>query len=165
MVTAVVSPALFSRLTLVLACGLLPGLVAVLSRLRGPREEHALTIPEVNNPTELRTALTFGILYALVLLVAAWLNDVVGTRGVYAVALVSGLTDVDAVTLSSLRLFAIGSLSEGQAVTVIAIAVVSNVAFKLGLVLVAGGRELFMRCVVPMLLVAAGLGAGLAAFS
>jgi uncharacterized membrane protein (DUF4010 family) len=81
------------------------------------------------------------------------------------VAVISGLTDVDAVTLSSLRLHEIGSLSAAQSVTSIVLAVLSNMAFKLGLILVAGGRDLFVRCLPVMLVVAAGLGVGLGVFA
>jgi uncharacterized membrane protein (DUF4010 family) len=58
------------------------------------------------------------------------------------VALVSGLTDVDAITLSSLRLFNLGQLSEHQAVTTIALAFLSNIAFKFGMVVFIGGWSL-----------------------
>ena len=162
---SVVSPKLLAAMAMVLGCGLLPGLVAVVIWMRARKGEPALTIPEVRNPTEFRTALTFGALYAVVLLLTAWLNDAAGSSGVYVVAVISGLTDVDAVTLSSLRLHEIGSLSAAQAVTSITIAVLANMSFKLGLILVAGGRDLFVRCLPLMLLVAAGLGVGLAAFS
>ena len=165
LLAAVVSPRLLATMAMVLGCGLLPGLVAVVVWMRARIGEPALTIPEVRNPTEIRTALTFGTLYAVVLLLAAWLNDTAGSKGVYTVAVISGLTDVDAVTLSSLRLHEIGSLSATQAVTSITIAVLANMSFKLGLILVVGGRDLFIRCMPMMLLVAAGLGAGLLLFS
>lgn len=162
---SVVSPKLLAAMAMVLGCGLLPGLIAVVIWMRARNDKPALTMPDVRNPTELRTALTFGVVYAVVLLLTAWLNDTAGSRGVYAVAVISGLTDVDAVTLSSLRLHEIGSLSGAQAVTSITVAVLANMSFKLGLILVAGGRDLFVRCLPLMLLVAAGLGVGLAAFS
>jgi len=162
---AVVSPQLLGQLVPVLACGLVPGVAVVVAWMRIRKEDQALTVPEVRNPTEIRAALAFGALYAVVLLLAAWLNDVAGSIGVYAAALVSGLTDVDAVTLSSLRLFGLGSISETQCVIAIVLALVANMFFKLGLVLVAGGKGLFVRCLPMMLLVAAGLGAGLALFA
>ena len=159
--TAVVSPRLLADMARVLGCALLPGIVAVVVWMRFRMGQPALTIPEVRNPTELRTALTFGALYAVVLLLTAWLNDAAGSGGVYVVAVISGLTDVDAITLSTLRLHEIGSLSAAQAVTSITIAVLANMSFKLGLILVAGGSDLFIRCLPMMLLVAAGLGGGL----
>jgi uncharacterized membrane protein (DUF4010 family) len=163
--TAAVSPKLLAAMATVLGCGVLPGLVAVLIWMWTGKDKPVLTIPEVRNPTELRTALTFAALYAVVLLLTAWLNDAAGSNGVYVVAVISGLTDVDAVTLSSLRLHEIGSLSAAQSVTSIVLAVLSNMAFKLGLILVAGGRDLFVRCLPVMLVVAAGLGVGLGVFA
>ena len=93
---------------------------------------------------------------------SAWLSDVAGSRGLYAVALVSGLTDVDAITLSTLRLYDLGTLQPLQAVSAIVLALVSNIAFKLGLVFAVGGAVLARRCAPPMLAAAAGAGAVLA---
>jgi uncharacterized membrane protein (DUF4010 family) len=55
------------------------------------------------NPAELVSALVFGGLYALVLLGAAAAQDYFGTRGLYSVAVISGLHDLDAITLSTAR--------------------------------------------------------------
>ena len=62
------------------------------------------------------------------------------------------MTDVDAITLSSLRLFNLGQLSEQQTVTAIALAVLANLAFKFGMVVFIGGWALARQ-------VAAGFGA------
>ena len=101
-----------------------------------------LYIPETSNPAELHTAIGFGLLYVAVLLGSAWMADIAGNQGLYAVALVSGLTDVDAIPLSSLRLFNLGQLSEQQTVTAIALAVLANLAFKFGMVVFIGGWAL-----------------------
>ncbi len=91
------------------------------------------------------------------LFAAAWLSDWVGSQGVYAVALVSGLTDVDAITLSSLRLFNLGNLSDDQAATAILLAVLANITFKSGLAGVIGGGALARRVLPGMAAVAGGL--------
>lgn len=96
-------------------------------------------LPATRNPTELKIALGFGVAYALVLLAAAWLSDLAGSRGLYVLAFVSGLTDVDAITLSSLRLHALERLALGVTVTAIGIAMLANLAFKLGMAAVIGG--------------------------
>lgn len=159
--TAFISPGLLRQLLPILAGGLLLGLASLgyLHRKRVPDE--APPIPDIKNPTEMRTALTFGAIYAAVLLLAAWLSDIAGTAGLYAVALASGLTDVDAITLSTLRLFNIGTLEGGQVAVAIVLAVIANVVFKLGLVLFVGGRPLFVRCAGTMAAVAIGLGIAL----
>jgi uncharacterized membrane protein (DUF4010 family) len=151
-ISAVVAYGTLHALLPVLAGGFLFGLAVALYNWRKMSKATGLNIPETSNPAELHTAIGFGLLYVGVLLGSAWMQDIAGSRGLYAVALVSGLTDVDAITLSSLRLFNLGQLSELQTVTAIALAFVSNLAFKFGIVLFIGGWHLAR-------LVAAGFGA------
>ena len=158
---AVVAPEVIEPLAKVFAGGLVLGLAVTAFGWRRLEAQGELPMPEVRNPTEIRTALGFGALYAVVLFCSAWLSDVAGTKGMYAVALASGLTDVDAITLSSLRLFSIDQLSAGQAVTAIALAVLSNLTFKAGLIVTLGGWKLARLTLPAMLAVAAGIGIGL----
>lgn len=158
---AVVAPDVIEPLAKVFAGGLVLGLAVTAFGWRRLEMQEKLPMPEVRNPTEIRTALGFGLLYAVVLFCSAWLSDVAGSKGLYAVALASGLTDVDAITLSSLRLFTLDKLSAGQAVTSIALAVLSNLTFKAGLVIVLGGWTLVRLTLPAMLAVAAGIGFGL----
>jgi uncharacterized membrane protein (DUF4010 family) len=158
---AVVAPDVIEPLAKVFAGGLVLGLAVTAFGWRRLEAQGELPMPEVRNPTEIRTALGFGALYAVVLFCSAWLSDVAGTKGMYAVALASGLTDVDAITLSSLRLFSIDKLSAGQAVTAIALAVLSNLTFKAGLIVTLGGWKLARLTLPAMLAVAAGIGIGL----
>lgn len=155
--TAFISPDSLRTLLPVLGGGLLLGLAGLAygSAWRAP--DGVSPMPDIKNPTEIRTALTFAAVYAVVLLLAAWLSDIAGTAGLYAVALVSGLTDVDAITLSSLRLFNMGNLASGQVAIAVVLAIIANTVFKLGLVLVVGGRPLFGRCAGNMAAVAVGL--------
>lgn len=151
-ISAVVAYDTLHALLPVLAGGFLSGLAVALYNWRKMSKATGLNIPETTNPAELHTAFGFGLLYVGVLLLSAWMQDIAGSRGLYAVALVSGLTDVDAITLSSLRLFNLGQLSEHQTVTAVALAFISNIAFKFGMVLFIGGWQLAR-------LVAAGFGA------
>lgn len=160
-VSAVVSPSILPQLLPVLGSGLLVGLAATAYGWRKLRQQSEVLMPEVSNPTELRTAVGFGLLYAAVLFLAAWLSAIAGNSGLYAVALVSGLTDVDAITLSSLRLFGLGKLQAAEAVAAIAFGVMSNIGFKLGLVFFIGGPLLARRCAVGLLATAAGIGLAL----
>lgn len=160
-IAAVVAPDVIEPLAKVFAGGLVLGLAVTAFGWRRLETQGELPMPEVRNPTEIRTALGFGVLYAVVLFCSAWLSDVAGAKGMYAVALASGLTDVDAITLSSLRLFSIDKLSAGQAVTSIALAVLSNLTFKAGLIVTLGGWNLARLTLPAMLAVAAGIGFGL----
>ncbi len=161
LVSAIVAPAIVSSLVVVLGTGLLAGMAATVWGWRAIHSHGPLPMPEVANPTEIRVALTFGLLYAVILFLTAWLQDIAGNRGVYAVALVSGLTDVDAITLTTLRMLSIDKLSETQAVITITLAALSNMAFKAGLVLVIGGAALARRVLPGFIAVAAGLVAAL----
>ena len=160
-VSAVIAPELLPQLLPVLGSGLALGLAAAAFWWYQLRQQSDVPIPEVSNPTELRTAIGFGLLYAVVLFFAAWLSDIAGSGGLYVVALVSGLTDVDAITLSSLRLFGLGKLPAFDAVTAIGLGIISNIGFKLGLVFFIGGPLLAKRCALGMTLTAAGIGLAL----
>jgi len=142
-IVAVVAPGLLPEMAPILGGAALAG-VATLYLLIWRRLETRTEAPklEIKNPTEIRAALTFGLLYAAVLLASAWLSDLVGSQGVYDVAMVSGLTDVDAITLSSLRLLSIGTLTQHQAATAVLLALLANIVFKTGLTLVIGGVSL-----------------------
>jgi uncharacterized membrane protein (DUF4010 family) len=160
-VSAVVAYGALPGLLPVLAGGLVFGLVVALYNWRKMDKATELYIPETSNPAELHTAIGFGLLFVVVLLGAAWMKDIAGSQGLYAVALVSGLTDVDAITLSSLRLFNLGQLSERQTVTAIAIAFLANLAFKFGMVVFIGGRTLAKHVATGFAAIALGVLVGL----
>ncbi len=102
-------------------------------------------MPVPKNPAELRGALVFGLLYAGVLWAVAVARDGYGAAGLYTVAVLSGLTDVDAITLSSAQLVQSGSLAPATAWRAILIAVLANSSFKFAVVAVLGGRHLAFR--------------------
>ena len=161
LISAVLAPSLIGLLALVLGTGLLLGLAVSAKDWRSVFGGGEQPVPDVGNPTEIRTALTFGALYALILLLAAWLQDLAGSKGLYLVALVSGLTDVDAITLTTLRLFNQEKLTAVQAVTSISLAILSNLAFKTGLVVTIGGGALARRALPGFAAVAAGVAGAL----
>lgn len=160
-VSAVVAHGVLPGLLPVLASGLIAGLIFALYNWRKMSRETELFVPQTRNPAELHTAIGFGLLYVVVLLGSAWMKDIAGSHGLYVVAFVSGLTDVDAITLSSLHLFNLGQLSEHQTVTAIAIAFLSNLAFKFGLVVFLGGKILARQVSVGFLTITCGVLLGL----
>lgn len=161
---SVVSPLILPRLLPVMGMGLLFGTVGILLGWKKQPPSDPLPMPETANPMELRAALGFAVLYSAVLLCSAWLSDLAGSKGLYTVALVSGLADVDAITLSSLHLLDLGKLDTGQAVDAIAIAYLANLVFKFGLALFIGGLPLARRIAAGFAAMAAGVGIGLAVF-
>lgn len=160
-VSFAVAPDIVGRLFAVLAGGIVFGVTATLWGWRQLESGEDLPMPEVRNPTEIKAALTFGALYALILALSAWLQDTAGSGGIYLLALASGLTDVDAITLSSLRMFGMDKLTAAQTITAIILATLSNLAFKTGLVVAIGGAALTRRVLPGLFAIAAGLVGGL----
>jgi len=156
-----VSPRSLPTLLPVLGSGLAFGLAGTAMLWRHLAKSSELPLPEMTNPTEIRIALGFGLLYAIVLFFSAWLSDIAGSKGLYIVALISGLTDVDAITLSSLRLLEMGKLQSSQAVTAITLAFLSNLVFKFGLIATIGGAQLAKRCAIGFAAMGVGMGIGL----
>ena len=86
------------------------------------------------------------------------LRDWFGDTGVYAIALLSGITDVDTVTLSMSRL-ANEDLSGLVAARAIIIAVIANTLFKFLLTAMIAGGSMARRVGVPLSLTAiVGIG-------
>jgi uncharacterized membrane protein (DUF4010 family) len=101
------------------------------------------------NPFELGPAVRFGLLYGAILLVARTAQLYLGNRGVYLSALVTGLVDVDAITLSLAELSRSGdTLSHLVAGRAVVLAAMANTAFKGGIVLATGSAAL-KRAVWP----------------
>ena len=132
--------------------------VALATWLRsGRRESGGTTAPEIRNPLTLTTALAFGGLYAVVAFVSAAAISLVDADSLWVVGAVTGLNDVDAMTLSMGNLVQSG-LAVGPAAEAVLAAVTVNAAVKAGLALIIGGA-VFARRVVPALAVAVVLTA------
>lgn len=100
---------------------------------------------EQRNPTELRTAVTFAVLFAVILWGMAATKHYLGGGGLYVVAAVSGLTDMDAVTLSTARLVADERIDVVEGWRLVVLAIVSNLVFKGILAGFLGGRAMAWR--------------------
>ena len=102
--------------------------------------------PDQRNPTELRSAMLFAALYAGVLLALSAVKTYLGGRGLYGVALLSGLTDMDAITLSTSRMVRAGSEAGGIAASqgwrLIAVATMANLVFKWFMAASIGPKDL-----------------------
>jgi uncharacterized membrane protein (DUF4010 family) len=141
---AVVAPSIFSRVVTPIAIVLaVSAAISFLlwSKLRKERIE--LATPE--NPTELRSAILFALIYAIVQVGVAAARHSLGDRGVYAAAAVSGLTDMDAITLSTSKLGAQGLLDVSVVWRSILCAAISNLFFKASVVAALGGAALGRR--------------------
>ena len=113
---------------------------------------------EVSNPAQMRTALVFGALYAVVLLATAWAQRRFGSGGLYAVAGISGLVDVNAITISTARMGRDGGVPADLVWRVVLLATLSNLLFK-GAVVAAVGSLALARRLAPWFVAALAGGA------
>lgn len=125
---------------ILLVLAVLLGLISV--KGTGNQEGSAV---EKSNPSKLGPALFFALMYGGVLLAVAAAEDFLGGAGLYGVAALSGLTDMDAITLSTSELVASGRVEPGTGWRAIVLAGISNLVFKGGIVVSAGNRSLSRR--------------------
>ena len=108
----------------------------VMLRQRSPVE---LAEVPVSNPFELRTALQFGLLFALVLLLVRTADELLGIVGLYLASALSGVAELNAVTLSLAEQMG-GGLTPEVAARALALAIATNSVFKsLLAMIIAGG--------------------------
>lgn len=111
-------------------------------------QEDLEEMPEPDNPAQLKTALVFGALYAVILIGVAAAKDFFGRGGLLIVSIINGFTDVDAITLSLANTLNRGDLAVDNAWKYMLIASFSNLAFKGGMAAVIGSRKM-ARYVIP----------------
>jgi len=144
---AVVAPSVLPKIAppFAVLLGVMAASCAVLGFLgRGKSPE--LTVSE--DPAELKAAIVFGLLYAGILFGVAAAKAHFGDRGLYVVAGLSGLTDMDAITLSTAQLVKAGRLELDTGWRMVLLAGLSNLVFKGAAVALLGHRELRNRVAV-----------------
>ena len=159
-----VSPAMIRSLGPALLVVALPGLLFSLwswRRFRQSKPASSAT-QEVKNPLSLRVALQFALLYALIVLLVRWANDTFGGIGLYWASFLSGLTDLDAISLSLSQMQSGGNLSASEASRAILIAAGANSLLKGAMAVGLGGAA--MRRPTAIVLAATVLLAALAAW-
>ncbi|QFY62258.1 MgtC/SapB family protein [Rhizobium grahamii] len=140
----VIASALSFSMFAPLAAALIPAIIGFLatSFLSVWHSKSVTQAPEIGlkNPFELQTVISFALLLSLISLVSKVAIEYVGPSALFIVAAISGLVDVDAITLSTARL--VGStIAVRTAADVILIAVTVNMVTKVALAFTAGRRE------------------------
>jgi uncharacterized membrane protein (DUF4010 family) len=116
-------------------------------------------LPDQENPTQLKSALVFAAMYAVVLVALAGAQVYLGGRGLYAVAAISGLPDMDAITLSAARMVSDQGLDPSVGWRLIVVAAMANFVFKSCIAGVLGGWP--MLCRIARLFAAPVIGGAL----
>ena len=96
-------------------------------------------------PFDLSTALGFGAFLGVIAVLTQASKEWLGNPGLYALAALSGLVDVDAIVVTVMQMPAAGSLPVGAIVTVVGIAVAANMVAKVSIAAVTGGASLGWR--------------------
>jgi uncharacterized membrane protein (DUF4010 family) len=136
-----IAPALLPALLAPLGAMLVVGLVMLVPLVKGARAAHARGSFTADNPFDLKSAVVFGLLFSGVTLVARFVRATLGDGALVLAGFAAGLTDVDAITVSTATLAEDG-LPAGLAAATILAAVASNTAVKTGIAFATGGRDI-----------------------
>ncbi|HJO68579.1 MAG TPA: MgtC/SapB family protein [Rhodospirillales bacterium] len=163
LVVAIVAPALVPLLAIPLASAGIIGLgfagwLALGARQRAHPESVQGLMPK--NPLDLKLALQFGLLLSAVLILSRALKEWAGATGLYALATVSGLADVDAITISLAEMFRDADIAAPIAATATVLAAATNTLIKPVLVAFIAGPRMGLLVAGPL---AAALAGGAAA--
>lgn len=160
----VVNAGLLGRVALPLVAMLAAGLVgaAVLWRRQRQARHETEKAVELANPLRITAAVTFGLAFALVLVVVRVASEFLGNAGVYLASALAGLVDVDAITLSASELAASGQLQAEVAAGSIVLASLVNTAVKAATASTLGTPQL-RRVILQVfgIMLAVGLATGL----
>ena len=141
-IAVALAPTLSSELLVPSAAGALVLLAASgclgLARQRAGGGETATL--QLKNPFDLASALKLAALIAIIMLLAKVLSSMSSTRGLYLLAAISGIADVDAITLSMARV-AGARVVPTEAATAIIVAICTNTAAKAVMAAAIAGRR------------------------
>jgi uncharacterized membrane protein (DUF4010 family) len=119
-------------------------------------------VPKPPNPLELRSALVFAVLFVVISIVTAWVEGRFGAAGVYALAAVVGVTDIDPFVLGVAQ-GGLAHLGQGNAAAAVLIAASSNNVLKAVYAASFAGWRRSLASAAALALLAA-LGYGVAAW-
>jgi uncharacterized membrane protein (DUF4010 family) len=159
-----------ARTLLLPLCGLsLAGLIVCALQYRlskAPAEEtksqQSIMLPSGGNPLELGSAAVFAALFVIVSLVSKWVASQFGISGIYSLAAVVGVTDIDPFVLN-LAQGGTSGLPESALAAAVLIAASSNNILKAAYAFFfAGGRATATSAGVLVLLAVAGIAIAVA---
>jgi uncharacterized membrane protein (DUF4010 family) len=135
--------------------GIVGALFLILKKEKGEEKVSRETVGsayKLKNPFRIFPALKFGFFFALVLFVAKFGQIYLGDKGLYLVSLVSGLVDVDAITVSISRL----PVTDAS-IQALTLAMISNTFFKGLIFAIFGSKKVAVKVLVVFgLMIASG---------
>ncbi|MEM9512875.1 MAG: DUF4010 domain-containing protein [Cyanobacteria bacterium P01_E01_bin.48] len=158
---AVINTTVLQRIALPAVMLAIVPMLAAVAIARRPFPQAQAAHIQVDNPLDLKSAFGFGLLLTALFLLVRAAEAQFGSSGIYALASLSGIADVDAVSISlaqSVNGNASGSLNPAVAATGILLAAWVNTAVKACLAAFIGGWALARWCAT---ILAIALGASL----
>jgi uncharacterized membrane protein (DUF4010 family) len=158
---AVIDPDVALPLLIPFALISLPGLLWVgweILRRRAHHQKHEVNPPVVGNPLSPAMALKFGLLYAGISFIVKIAAQKLPPEWLYGVSFVSGLTDINAITVSSAQAASANTLDPLVAARCVLLGSLANTGLK---AVLAGtcGSPLYMRTTALILAASAAFGA------
>jgi uncharacterized membrane protein (DUF4010 family) len=136
---AVLNPALIPLIAAPIIAGLAVLAIAAIILLRGSVSGGEQMKLELRNPFDLGAVIWLALLIGAITLATKLISEPLGHAGTLTLAAVSGLVDVDAVTLSIVRLTG-ATITASDAAQAILLAVGVNTASKAAMAAMVGGR-------------------------
>jgi uncharacterized membrane protein (DUF4010 family) len=144
--TGVVNARFSATLIVPFALMAVPGICfALWSWLRRHPKSSDNAPPELGNPLSLSTAIKFASLYAVIAFLVKAIRAQGWTEGFLPLSFLSGLTDMDAISLSIARDFRSDQSPAGLATHGVVLAAVSNTLLKAGMAITLGSPGLKLR--------------------
>jgi uncharacterized membrane protein (DUF4010 family) len=105
----------------------------------------------LKNPLDLSVAIRFGVLLSLIMLLSKGLQQYFGDAGLYVLSVLSGIADVDAISLSFARMHFNEEVLLNTTITGIVLASATNSIVKGALAIGIGGANYGLKVGLPLL--------------
>jgi uncharacterized membrane protein (DUF4010 family) len=148
LLVAVVSPMLAIAASPAFAAMMLAGFASAILLARAPakkEEGHEVAASTFRNPFSIHPALRFGLVFAIVLLVTRVAKNYAGYGGQMVVSAISGLVDVDAISLTLAGFVQAGTSAARDAVIGMTLAAAVNAIFKSGVAQTSHQPAFYLR--------------------
>ncbi len=148
---AVLSEDLFAKIVLPMsvmgAVGIFSAIYVWIKKRDGREVEHKIKekLIKMKTPFSLVSALKFGLLFGVVLFIAHAALALLGDRGLYITSVLSGLFDVDAITISIINLINEGGVSLHIGSVGVVLAAMVNTFTKAMIFIFLGNRRVALK--------------------
>ena len=148
LLVAAISPTLAIAASPSFAAMMLAGFAAAILLARAPKtpkKHSAVADSSFRNPFSIRPALEFGVVFTIVLLVTRVAKNYAGYSGQMVVSAISGLVDVDAISLTLAGFVQAGTSAARDAVIGLTLAAGVNAIFKSGIAQTSHQPAFYLR--------------------